>query len=243
MFMQSDESPFSFNLMPLTDGIAIDRGGGQHLNVSLPQPINYSNLVIHSNQLTQTPSLVKPSAPNFFTNVPESIAYTDVIGRELKREETKANLIFNKHYKNKVNPIAVRPLDVQCEGLHNNVNLNIHEAKHYNKLKLIIGLISAILFVVVLIVSIITPTLNSRSSNSNVVITSNSSSYTIQSPVICTGSNCGCAYSPCLNNGVCKMITSTSYSCSCPLYFSGTNCQFCNFCINKFILFFSIKEF
>lgn len=212
--MQGD-SPFTFRLMPLTDTVMIDRDY-QHLNVSLPQPVNYSNLIVHSIPLNQA------SAPPLEPIEPPK--YTEIFGRDLKREETKANLAFNKQYNNKVHPIEVRSLNQNGESVNNNLNINAAQKRKFQTIKIIIA-ISIALITIAIIPVIILGVVNQ---NKSITITNNNSTvYTQQIAVNCYANNCGCSYSPCMNGGVCKTIGSSSYSCSCPLYYSGTNCQIC----------------
>ena len=143
--MQGD-SPFTFRLMPLTDTVMIDRDY-QHLNVSLLQPVNYSNFIVHSIPLNQA------SAPPLEPIEPPK--YTEIFGRDLKREETKANLAFNKQYNNKVHPIEVRSLNQNGESANNNLNINVAQYRKFHAIKIIIAISIALITIVIIPVIII----------------------------------------------------------------------------------------
>ena len=71
---EPDNIPFSFNLMPVVETCyAIDM-----LNVSLPQPINYTSLIL------QHP--VAKQAEHLFQQVPQPIKYSTFQGRDFKAD-------------------------------------------------------------------------------------------------------------------------------------------------------------
>jgi hypothetical protein len=203
---QTNGAPFGY-VRPVTETVMVD-DKHQHLNVAIPQAINYPSLTVHS-----MPLQTQPTAPAL-PSVPNPIQYRVM----------SPNRMFRKS-NNKVEPSQNGEYDIK-----NNVSVNAISQREKNR-KIIIATAILVFLVFLALLCIVVSTIAAVASKLRPVtgnLVNETFIYTEQEIVLCLNDKCGCIFQPCMNGGKCNPVGFNSFTCSCQTHYSGSYCQTCN---------------
>ena len=213
---QTNAAPFGY-IRPVTETVMVD-DSQQHLNVAIPQAINYPSLTVLSPPIQ--PQSTAPPLP--IQSVPNTVQYRVMSPWRLLRPS------------NKVHPSANDERDIT-----NNVSVNVNHQNERNRRIIIwaaVLVLILLVFLTTVISTIVTITRNLKEGISQNIV-NETLVYTIQEVVECSNVNCGCIFQPCMNGGKCSSVGYNSFACSCHSVYSGTNCQICNIYIYIYFFF------
>ena len=203
---QINAAPFGY-VRPATGTVMLG-DSHQHLNVAIPQTINYPSLIAHSMPLQSQST--SPSLP--LQSVLNSVQYRVMSPWRLLRPSNKVKASPNDEH-----------------NITNNVSINVNHQNERNSSRIIraavIALIFLILFVIIVTTVVVAKSKLKKDNSENLI--DRTVVYTVQEVVVCSNTRCGCIYQPCMNGGKCNSVAYNSFTCSCPTFYSGSNCQKC----------------
>ncbi len=171
---QTNGAPFGY-VRPVTETVMVD-DKHQHLNVAIPQAINYPSLTVHS-----MPLQTQPTAPAL-PSVPNPIQYRVM----------SPNRMFRKS-NNKVEPSQNGEYDIK-----NNVSVNAISQREKNR-KIIIATAILVFLVFLALLCIVVSTIAAVASKLRPVtgnLVNETFIYTEQEIVLCLNDKCGCIFQP-----------------------------------------------